>query len=76
MSGLTDLQSSSLYFRRNSYFDIFKVFLKWFLKLFAVFCMLVGFTVVVGFLLLLWLEDPEPNMTGIGSCGSYNCVDQ
>ena len=29
-----------------------------------------------GFLLLLWLEDPEPNMTGIGSCGSYNCVDQ
>ena len=76
MSGLTDLQSSSLYFRRNSYFDIFKVLLKWFLKLFAVFCMLVGFTVVVGFLLLLLLEDPEPNTTGIGSCGSYNCVDQ
>lgn len=76
MSGLTDLQSSDLYFRRNSYFDILKAILKWFLKLFAAFCMLIGFTMVVGFLLLLWLEDPEPNMTGIGSCGSYNCVDQ
>ena len=76
MSGLTDLQSSSLYFRRISYFDIFKVLLKWFLKLFAVFCMLVGLAVVLGFLFLLWLEDPELNMTGIGSCGSYNCVDQ
>ena len=76
MSSLINLQSDTLLFIRNSYFDIFKVILKWFLKLFAVFCMLVGFTIVVGFLLLLWFEDPEPNMTGIGSCGSYNCVDQ
>ena len=30
----------------------------------------------LGFLFLLWLEDPEKNMTGVGSCGSYNCVDQ
>jgi len=63
-------------FIRNSYFDIFKVILKWFLKLFAAFCMLLGLAVVLGFLFLLWLDDPEPNMTGIGSCGSYNCVDQ
>lgn len=76
MSSLVDLQSNSLYFRSGSYLNILKAILKWFLKLFAVFCMLVGFTIVVGFLLLLWLEDPEPNMTGIGSCGSYNCVDQ
>ena len=76
MSGLTDLQSSSLYFRSNYYFDIFKVILKWYIKLFAAFCMLIGFTIVVGFLLYIWLEDPETNMTGIGSCGSYNCVDK
>ena len=76
MSGLIDLQSNSLHFRSNSYFDILSVLLKWFLKLFAAFCMLIGFTIVMGFLLFIWLEDPETNMTGIGSCGSYNCVDQ
>ena len=76
MSSLINLQSDTLLFIRNSYFDIFKVILKWFLKLFAAFCMLLGLAVVLGFLLLLWLEDPELSMTGIGSCGSYNCVDQ
>ena len=76
MSGLINRQSSSLYFHRYSNSVFLKAILKWFIKLFAAFCMLVGFTVVVGFLFLLWLEDPEPNMTGIGSCGSYNCVDQ
>ena len=76
MSGLIDLQSSSLYFRRNSNIIFFKAVLKWFLKLFAAFCMMLGLAMVLGFLFLLWLEDPEPNMTGIGSCGSYNCVDQ
>jgi len=76
MSGLIDLQSSSLYFRKNSNVVFLKAILKWFLKLFAAFCMLIGLIIVVGFLLLLWLEDPETNMTGIGSCGSYNCVDQ
>ena len=76
MSGLIDLQSSSLYFRRNSKIVFLKAILKWFLKLFAAFCMMLGLAMVLGFLFLLWLEDPEPNMTGIGSCGSYNCVDQ
>ena len=76
MSGLIDLQSSSLYFRRNFNVVLLRVILKWFLKLFAAFCMMLGLAMVLGFLFLLWLEDPEPNMTGIGSCGSYNCVDQ
>ena len=76
MSGLIDLQSSSLYFRKNSNFVFLKAILKWFLKLFAAFCMMLGLAMVLGFLFLLWLEDPETNMTGIGSCGSYNCVDQ
>ena len=76
MSGLIDLQSNSLHFRRNSYFDVFKTVLKWFLKLFAAFCMMLGLAMLLGFLFLLWLEDPETNMTGVGSCGSYNCVDQ
>jgi hypothetical protein len=76
MSGLIDLQSSSLYFRK-SFNEIFlKAILKWFLKLFAAFCILAGLAMVLEFLFLLWLEDPEPSMTGIGSCGSYNCVDQ
>ena len=76
MSGLTDLQSSSLYFRKNSNVVFLKTILKWFLKLFAAFCMMLGLAMLLGFLFLLWLEDPETNMTGIGSCGSYNCVDQ
>ena len=76
MSGLIDLQSNSLLFRGNSNVVFLKAILKWFLKLFAAFCMMLGLAMVLGFLLLLWLEDPEPNMTGIGSCGSYNCVDQ
>ena len=76
MSCLTDLQSSSLYFRKNSNVVFLKAILKWFLKLFAAFCMMLGLAMVLGFLFLLWLEDPETNMTGIGSCGSHNCVDQ
>jgi len=76
MSGLIDLQSSSLYFRRNSKTVFLKAILKWFLKLFAAFCMMLGLAMLLGFLFLLWLEDPETNMTGVGSCGSYNCVDQ
>ena len=76
MSGLIDLQSSSLYFRRSFNVIFLKAILKWFLKLFAAFCMMLGLAMVLGFLLLLWLEDPEPNMTGIGSCGSFICVDQ
>ena len=70
------MQSSSLSFRKNSNFVFLKAILKWFLKLFAAFCMMLGLAMVLVFLFLLWLEDPEPNMTGIGSCGSYNCVDQ
>ena len=76
MSGLIDLQSSSLYFRRNFKVRFLKAILKWFLKLFAAFCIMLGLAMVLKFLFLLWLEDPEPKMTGIGSCGSHNCVDQ
>ena len=76
MSGLFDPQISSVYFRRSSNVVFLKAVLKWFLKLFAAFCMMLGLAMVLGFLFLLWLEDPEANMTGIGSCGSYNCVDQ
>ena len=76
MSGLFDPQISSVYFRRSSNVVFLKAVLKWFLKLFAAFCMMLGLVMVLGFLFLLWLEDPETNMTGIGSCGSYNCVDQ
>ena len=76
MSSLIDLQSSSLYFRRSSNIIFLKAILKWFLKLFAAFCMMLGLAMVLGFSFLLWLEDPETNMTGVGSCGSYNCIDQ
>ena len=76
MSGLIDRQSSSLLFLRNFNVVLLRVILKWFLKLFAAFCMMLGLAMVLGFLFLLWLDDPEPNMTGIGSCGSYNCMDQ
>jgi len=76
MSGSIDLQSSSLYFRKNSNVVFLKAILKWFLKLFAAFFVMLGLAMVLGFLFLLWLEDPETNMTGVGSCGSYNCVDQ
>ena len=76
MSGLYDPQISSVYFRRSSNVVFLKAALKWFLKLFAAFCMMLGLAMVLGFLFLLWLEDPEISMTGIGSCGSYNCVDQ
>ena len=76
MSSLIDVQSSSLYFRRNFKVRFLKAILKWFLKLFAAFCMMLGLAMVLGFLFLLWLDDPVPNMTGIGSCGSYNRVDQ
>ena len=76
MSGLFDPQISSVYFRRSANVVFLKAVLKWFLKLFAAFCMMLGLAMVLGFLFLLWLEDPEPNMTGVGSCGSYNCVDQ
>ena len=76
MSGLIDLQSNYLHFRKNSKVVFLKAILKWFLKLFAAFCMILGLAMLIGFLFLLWLEDPETNMIGIGSCGSYNCVDQ
>ena len=76
MSDLLSADSSVLQLKRLSPFGIFKSVLKWLLKLFAVLCMLVGFVIVVGFFFMLWLDDPEIDMTGIGSCGSPNCTEQ
>ena len=66
---------NALKFKRVSAVGIFKSVLKWLIKLFAVLCMLVGFVIMFGFFLMLWLDDPEIDMTGIGGCGSQNCTE-
>ena len=76
MSDLMSADRSVQKLKRLYPVGIFKSVLKWLLKLFAVLCMLVGFVIVVGFFFMLWLDDPEIDMTGIGSCGSPKCLDQ
>lgn len=76
MSDLLSADRSVQKLKRLYPVGIFKSVLKWLLKLFAVLCMLVGFVIVVGFFFMLWLDDPEIDMTGIGSCGSPKCTEQ
>ena len=76
MSDLLSADSSFLKFERSSAVGIFKSVLKWSIKLFALLCMLVGFVIIFGFFFMLWLDDPEIDMTGIGSCGSPKCTEQ
>ena len=76
MSDLLSADSSVLKLKRLSPVGILKSVLKWLIKLFAVLCMLVGFVMIFGFFFMLWLDDPEIDMTGIGSCGSPNCTEQ
>ena len=76
MSDLLSAESSVLQVNRISLVGILKSVIKWCLKLFAVFCMLVGFVMIFGFFFMLWLDDPEIDMTGIGSCGSPKCTEQ
>ena len=75
MSDLLSADSSVLKLKRLSPVGILKSVLKWLIKLFAVLCMLVGFVIMFGFFLMLWLDDPEIDMTGIGGCGSQNCTE-
>ena len=76
MSDLLSADSSVLQLKRLSPVGILKSVLKYLLKLFAVLCMLVGFVMIFGFFFMLWLDDPEIDMTGIGSCGSPKCTEQ
>ena len=76
MSDLFSADTSVLQLKRLSPVGILKSVLKWLLKLFAVLCMLVGFVMIFGFFFMLWLDDPEIDMTGIGSCGSPKCTEQ
>ena len=76
MSDLLSADSSVLQLKRLSPVGILKSVLKWLIKLFAVLCMLVGFVMILGFFFILWLDDPEIDMTGIGSCGSPKCTEQ
>ena len=76
MSDLLSADTSGLKLKRLYPVGILKSVLKWLLKLFAVLCMLVGFVIVVGLFFMLWLDDPEIDMTGIGSCGSPKCTEQ
>ena len=75
MSDLLSADSSVLKLKRLSPVGILKSVLKWLIKLFAVLCMLVGFVMIFGFFFMLWLDDPEIDMTGIGGCGSQNCTE-
>ena len=76
MSDLMSADRSVQKLKRLYPVGIFKSVLKWLLKLFAVLCMLVGFVMILGFFFILWLDDPEIDMTGIGSCGSPKCTEQ
>ena len=76
MSDLLSADSSVLQLKRLSPVGILKSVLNWSIKLFALLCMLVGFVMIFGFFFMLWLDDPEIDMTGIGSCGSPNCTEQ
>ena len=76
MSDLLSADTSVLKLKRLDPVGILKSVLKWLLKLFAVLCMLVGFVMIFGFFFMLWLDDPEIDMTGIGSCGSPKCTEQ
>lgn len=76
MSDLLSADTSVLQLKSFSPVGILKSVLKWLIKLFALLCMLVGFVIIFGFFFMLWLDDPEIDMTGIGSCGSPKCLDQ
>ena len=76
MSDLLSADSSVLQLKRLSPVGMLKSVLRWLIKLFAVLCMLVGFVIILGFFFMLWVDDPEIDMTGIGSCGSPKCSEQ
>ena len=76
MSDLLSADTSGLKLKRLYPVGILKSVLTYLLKLFAVLCMLVGFVMIFGFFFMLWLDDPEIDMTGIGSCGSPKCTEQ
>ena len=76
MSDLLSVDLSIPQLKRLYSVGIFKSVLTWLVKLFAVLCMLVGFVMIFGFFFMLWLDDPEIDMTGIGSCGSPKCTEQ
>jgi len=76
MSDLLLADTSVAKLKRLYLVGILKSVLKWIVKLFAVLCMLVGFIMILGFFFMLWLDDPEIDMTGIGSCGSPKCTEQ
>lgn len=76
MSDLLSADTSVLQLKRLSPVGILKSVLTWLIKLYAVLCMLVGFVMIFGFFFILWLDDPEIDMTGIGSCGSPKCTEQ
>ena len=76
MSDLLSADTSVLQLKRLSPVGILKSVLTWLIKLFAVLCMLVGCVMIFGFFFILWLDDPEIDMTGIGSCGSPKCTEQ
>ena len=76
MSDLLSADSSVLQLKRLSPVGMLKSVLRWLIKLFAVLCMLAGFVIILGFFFMLWVDDPEIDMTGIGSCGSPKCSEQ
>ena len=76
MSDLLSADTSVLKLKRLYPVGILKSVFKWLVKLFALLCMLVGFVMIFGFFFMLWLDDPEIDMTGIGSCGSPKCTEQ
>jgi preprotein translocase subunit SecY len=76
MSDLLSADTSVLKLKKLYPVGILKSVLTWLIKLFAVLCMLVGFVMIFGFFFMLWLDDPEIDMTGIGSCGSPKCTEQ
>ena len=76
MSDLLSADTSVLKLKRLYPVGILKSVITYLLKLFAVLCMLVGFVMIFGFFFMLWLDDPEIDMSGMGSCGSPKCTEQ
>ena len=56
-------------------YRIVRQIVKWALVSFASICMVVGFSVISLWVLVLF-EEHSSDMTGIGNCGTPKCIDQ
>ena len=75
MNDLVIIEQKASDVSNNRIYRLVRLFLRWIFISFAGLCMVVGFSVIFLWSLVLF-EEHSSDMTGVGNCGTPKCIDQ